>query len=135
MTGVGENIHNRAWVVEMTQTDGTAEFLKALAHPARLEIATLLCGGEACICHLEAHLGFRQPYISQQVMVLRKAGLVAERREGTYVYYRLVDPRVFPLLALLTQEGKGPRRAKASRRVACPCPSCSPAGGRDADPA
>jgi ArsR family transcriptional regulator len=99
----------------------TAEFLKALAHPARLRIAEILREKEACVCHLEAHLGYRQPYISQQIMVMRKAGLLAERREGTYVFYRLADPRVGALLDSLLpgRSGKGARKG-----VACSCPHC-----------
>ena len=100
-----------------------AEFLKALAHPARLQIADILREREACVCHLEAYLGYRQPYISQQIMVMRKAGLLAERRKGTYVFYRLADPRVGALLDTLLPAGS----AKKGRRVrACSCPDCAP---------
>lgn len=101
----------------------TAEFLKALAHPARIQIAEILREGEACVCHLEAHLGYRQPYISQQIMVLRRAGLLAERRDGTYVFYRLADPRVGELLDALMPEGPGKKRRRAA---GCSCPECAP---------
>lgn len=111
----------------MNKLDRTADLLKALGHPARLQIADILRDGEACVCHLEAHLGYRQPYISQQIMVLRKAGLVAERRDGTYVFYRLSDPRVAGLLDTLLPEGPGGRRPSSPRRVPCSCPECSPA--------
>ncbi len=99
-----------------------AIFLKALAHPARLQIAEILRDGEACVCHLEAHLGYRQPYMSQQIMVMRRAGLLAERRDGTYVFYRLTDPRVGALLETLLPEGSGHRRRRA---IACSCPGCA----------
>ena len=102
----------------------TAKLLKALAHPARLEIARILRQGEACVCHLEAHLGYRQPYISQQIMVLKKARLIAERREGTHVFYRLDDPRVGALLDALAPKATVPR-ARARRLRACTCPKCS----------
>ena len=49
--------------------------LKALSHPARLAILEALRQGEACVCHLEALFGWRQAYLSQQLMVLRAAGL------------------------------------------------------------
>jgi len=101
----------------------TAEFLKALAHPARLQIAEILREREACVCHLEAHLGYRQPYISQQIMVMRKAGLLAERRDGTYVFYRIADPRVGSLLDTLVPGGS---EKKARRAAACSCPDCAP---------
>jgi ArsR family transcriptional regulator len=104
----------------------TTALLKALSHRARLEIACILGQGESCVCHLEAHLGYRQPYISQQIMVLRQAGLVAERREGTYVFYRLADPRVVMLLETLKLKGKMRARPPSSRHVACSCPHCAP---------
>jgi ArsR family transcriptional regulator len=104
----------------------TTALLKALSHRARLEIACILGRGEACVCHLEAHLGYRQPYISQQIMVLRKAGLVAERRDGTYVFYRLADPRVVILLESLKLKDKVRPRPSSSRHAACSCPHCAP---------
>jgi DNA-binding transcriptional ArsR family regulator len=56
--------------------------LKALGHPVRLRILQELRQQEACVCHLEAVLRQRQAYISQQLMRLREAGLVEDRREG-----------------------------------------------------
>ena len=102
-----------------------AEVFNALAHPVRLEILELLRDGEACVCHLEAHLGYRQPYISQQIMVLKKAGLVSERREGTYVFYRLADRRVVALLDALAPEASVPK-TRARRLRKCSCPKCAP---------
>lgn len=104
--------------------DPTA-LLKALSHRARFEIACLLDQGEACVCHLEAHLGYRQPYISQQIMVLKKARLVAERREGTYVFYHLADSRVAALLDALTPQATVPK-TRARRLRTCSCPKCAP---------
>lgn len=60
-----------------------ARWLKAMAHPTRLEILDILRRGEECVCHTEAALGRRQSYISQQLMALRDAGLVGSRaRKG-----------------------------------------------------
>jgi ArsR family transcriptional regulator len=56
-----------------------AALLKALAHPVRLQILDILRDGEQCVCHIEAVLGLRQAYILQQLMLLRKAGLLADR--------------------------------------------------------
>ena len=109
----------------MKSHDETAEFLKALAHPVRLQIVEILRQGEACVCHLEAHLVYRQPYISQQIMVLRKAGLLAERKDGTYVFYRLADTRVVKLLAMLLPEPVG-RQRRVPGRAPCSCPECAP---------
>lgn len=62
---------------------------KALAHPVRLSILKLLAQEEACICHLVAGLGKRQPHVSQQGRGLRVARLVDTREDGQRVYYRL----------------------------------------------
>lgn len=90
-----------------------------LAHPARLRILDILRRGEACVCHLQAALGAPQPYVSQQLRVLREAGLISQRREGLYVYYRLVDPQVERLLA----EVLGPVEEEAPIPQ-CTCPRC-----------
>ncbi len=77
----------------------TANLLKALAHPIRLQILEVLQKeGEACVCHLEIRLGQRQSYISQQLMKLREAGLVEDRRDGLNVFYAIIHPELGPLL-------------------------------------
>jgi ArsR family transcriptional regulator len=110
----------------MKSHEQTAELLKALAHPARLQIAGILREGEACVCHLEAHLGYRQPYISQQIMVLRKAGLLAERRDGTFIFYRIADSRVVKILDILIPVSVEEGSPAPRRRVHCSCPECAP---------
>jgi ArsR family transcriptional regulator len=75
-----------------------ANYFKALAHPVRLQILAILRQGEACVCHLEALLQKRQAYISQQLAVLREAGLVTERKEGLFAYYSLVDANLETIL-------------------------------------
>jgi len=57
---------------------------------------------ELCVSELQALLDRPQPYVSQQLGVLREAGIVACRREGQYVYYRLVEPFVEQLLNEIT---------------------------------
>ena len=54
---------------------------KALSHPFRLELLRLLSGEESCVCHLVERTGRPQPYVSQQMSVLRHAGLVSTWRE------------------------------------------------------
>ena len=110
-----------------------AALLRALAHPVRLEIVALLAQGEACVCHLQTLLRKRQPYISQQLMALRDARLVDDRRDGAVVYYRLaaLDPE--PLLGWVRAELARQRRALphvaslATRVEGCPCPRCAQA--------
>ncbi len=75
-----------------------ARRLYLLSHPARLRIVTELREREMCVSELQAVLERPQPYVSQQLGLLREAGIVACRREGQYVYYRLVDPFIGQLL-------------------------------------
>ncbi len=86
-----------------------ARVYKALAHPVRLRILHILSRGEECVCHLTVILRRPQPYISQQLGVLREAGLVVDRREGQTVFYRPASPRVQELIqvgqALLQELG------------------------------
>lgn len=110
-----------------------AKLHKALAHPARLRILEVLAQcGEACVCHLTAALGQRQPYVSQQLATLREAGLIAERRDGTLVYYRVADEQV-PQLIAASREWAIAKRGESVQFPAtkegpipgCPCPACS----------
>jgi ArsR family transcriptional regulator len=114
----------------MEAYDRQAEILKALAHPVRLQILDILRDGEQCVCHIEAALKFRQAYISQQLMILRKVGLVADRKDGLRVYYRLTDRAVLKVLdparAMVERHGITFPESEPSPRD-CPCPSCSTA--------
>lgn len=75
-----------------------AELFKALGHPVRIRILELLRGGERTVSELQAQLQIEAPSVSQQLAVLRGRQLVSGRKEGTSVYYRVTDPRVFDLL-------------------------------------
>ena len=74
------------------QLDAAAERLRALANPARLRIALRLLEGECAVGVIEAELGLRQPALSQQLAVLREAGLIAARRDSRVVIYGLAEP-------------------------------------------
>jgi DNA-binding transcriptional ArsR family regulator len=108
-----------------------AQLFRALSHPVRLRILDILSRQEACVCHLTAILGKRQPYVSQQLATLREAGLVTDRRDGTLIYYSLADEHLAELLA----EGKAVVQDLAEEEIAfpavpekalahCPCPRC-----------
>ena len=63
----------------------------ALADPTRLRILSLLGDGEVCVCHIHASLDVPQPTASRHLAYLRKSGLVAARRDGTWMHYRLAE--------------------------------------------
>jgi ArsR family transcriptional regulator len=77
-----------------------AEFFKALGHPVRIRALELLSEHEHTVSELLADMGIEQPHLSQQLGVLRRAGLVTARREGGGVVYALADPRIADLLAV-----------------------------------
>ncbi|HEX8990047.1 MAG TPA: metalloregulator ArsR/SmtB family transcription factor [Anaerolineales bacterium] len=103
------------------------DFLKAISHPTRLAVLEILRGGEQCVCHMEATLGLRQASISQQLMILREAGLVDVRRDGLNMYYRVVKPQVFQILdAVYAATGMPrPRLVHKHPKASCPCPKCN----------
>jgi DNA-binding transcriptional ArsR family regulator len=67
------------------------DFLKALAHESRLMILCILTEGEKSVSELEELLSLRQPSVSHQLARLRGDGLVATRRDGKAIYYRLAS--------------------------------------------
>ncbi len=110
----------------MDTYDSQAKLFKALMHPARLAILDILRNGEACVCHMEAALGYRQAYISQQLMVLRDAGLVEDRRDGPNIYYRIVKQQIFRVMdAAQTALGKSTRHRMPAVLASCSCPRCT----------
>src|SRR5512143_2094288 len=72
--------------------------LQVIASTQRIAILLVIGHGEACVCHLESALGWRQAYISQHLMALRKADILEDRREGRYVYYRLKNTTYLDLI-------------------------------------
>jgi DNA-binding transcriptional ArsR family regulator len=106
-----------------------SDLLQVISPQPRLEILLAIGQGEACVCHLEATLGYRQAYISQQLMALREAGLLSPRRDGKYIYYRLEKPEIMDMVDLAARlEGLDMSvfSARASiSRTPCDCPNCS----------
>ncbi len=111
----------------MSAYEAHAARLKAMAHPVRLQILDMLREGEVCVCHMERALGKRQAYISQQLMVLREAGLVEARKDGMQIFYRLADTAATSLL----NAALGPSvRQQPEVLLNCPCPHCAEARSR-----
>ncbi len=68
-----------------------SQLFRALGDETRLRIVALLAHGELCVCHIEKALDMPQPTVSRQLGVLRSAGVVDARREGTWVYYSISE--------------------------------------------
>src|SRR5690606_21140102 len=77
-----------------------AEFFKSLGHPGRIRVLELLVEGERGVSELLPEVGVEAAHLSQQLAVLRRAGLVVARKEGSAVYYSLTSPKVAELLAV-----------------------------------
>ncbi len=110
--------------------EAEARLFKLLMHPARLEILDELRKDEACVCHLEVMLGYRQAYISQHLQVLREAGVIQDRREGWNVFYHVAKPEIYQIVDAVSRmmgtAGAIPRKSRAPK-IPCQCPKCGSA--------
>ncbi|PKO08524.1 MAG: ArsR family transcriptional regulator [Chloroflexi bacterium HGW-Chloroflexi-2] len=102
-----------------------ANLLKLLAHPVRIAILKILHQEEACVCHMEATLGYRQAYLSQQLAVLREAGIISDRRDGWNIFYQIQDPQVFDILDISAKFLHSGSSEIPLKPVNCPCPKCT----------
>jgi DNA-binding transcriptional ArsR family regulator len=88
--------------MEMEANTGeAAALLKTLAHPGRLALACALAEGEYSVGALEERLGIHQPSLSQQLGILRDAGVVKTRREAKQIFYRLTEAKAAQLIEAL----------------------------------
>jgi DNA-binding transcriptional ArsR family regulator len=114
----------------LSHTAKLSVLFQAISPESRLEILLSIGTGEACVCHLEAKLGYRQAYISQQLMALRETGLLSTRRDGRYIFYRLEKPEILEMVSLGARlAGVDVLLASDKTRQAstsCDCPKCSP---------
>ena len=83
--------------------EAQAAVLKALAHPTRLLILNSLKKKETCVCALRDLVGDDISTVSKHLLVLKNAGLVAARREGNWLHYRLLRPCVLEFAACLAR--------------------------------
>jgi DNA-binding transcriptional ArsR family regulator len=103
-----------------------AELFKLLAHPERLRILDVLRRAPECVCHLEALLQKSQPYVSQQLRLLRQAGAIVDEKRGNNVYYRLVDEQLAEWLDVVLGPAVEPDPDLSFYKAAipCACPKC-----------
>jgi DNA-binding transcriptional ArsR family regulator len=78
-----------------------SEILKALAHPARLKMVIGLLKDECNVAQIQKVLGLPQSTISQHLRVLKNAGIIKGRREGTKTCYRVTDARVRKIVEII----------------------------------
>ncbi|MCW2495171.1 metalloregulator ArsR/SmtB family transcription factor [Jatrophihabitans sp.] len=80
-----------------------AEFFKTLGHPARIRILELLVQGEHSVGELMPEVGLEASHLSQQLGVLRRAGIVNARKQGNTVIYSVASPELADLMTLARQ--------------------------------
>lgn len=100
--------------------DAPIEELKAIAHPLRFRILQILREGELNVGEIEQSSGIVQPALSQQLGVLRKAGLVDTRKEAKLVFYSLDTDRLAELGALIGGTHTADSNAPHPRRTPAP---------------
>ena len=92
----------------MATTEGNNRFkftvFHALSDPIRLEILAYLRDGEKCVCEIVPHLNLIQPLVSRHLKILKDAGLIRCRKDGTKRLYSIVDPRIFNVVDALSVE-------------------------------
>ena len=109
----------------MKAQEKIGDLFKSLSNPVRAQILLAIGTGEACVCHLEALLGLRQAYISQQLMILRKKKIITSRREGKYIYYQLVKPEVLEIIQAAGEiVGVSTSSLVIQDHSKCECPKC-----------
>jgi DNA-binding transcriptional ArsR family regulator len=97
-----------------------AEIFQVLSHPVRLEILDELRKGGCCVCHLQVVTHRPQAYVSQQLRILRDAGLVVDEKDGQNVFYHLCDDAT----GLLLKSALG--EVESAKVVPhCSCPNCA----------
>ena len=85
-------------LIDVRVLEAAAEVIKMLGHPMRLRIVELLEKREKSVSELTAALRVEQAIVSQQLVKMRSKGIVAARRSGVNVFYRVDNPRVFKIL-------------------------------------
>lgn len=80
-----------------------ADFLRAIAHPARLQIIELLKEGENNVGSIAKRLNIPQSSLSRHLLDLRGAGILHARQQATVIYYSLADKDIFKILLPITE--------------------------------
>ena len=80
--------------MKSVELEKLSEFLKALSDPNRLHIVYCLSQGERCVCDIYEALNLPQNLVSHHLKVLKEAGIVEARRDGTWIRYRLNEKKI-----------------------------------------
>ncbi|GAB4398169.1 MAG: metalloregulator ArsR/SmtB family transcription factor [Rhodoferax sp.] len=84
--------------------ESAAELFRVMSAPLRLKIINCLCEGEKNVSELLARIDTTQPNMSQHLNTLYQAGILAKRREGVQIFYRINDQRIVSLCEAMCHE-------------------------------
>lgn len=87
----------------LERCDDVSQVLRSLAHPVRLKVLCQVMEGERTVNELTEFCSISQSAMSQFLNRMRSEGMVKSRREGTYVYYEIADPKLIKLLKVLKE--------------------------------
>jgi DNA-binding transcriptional ArsR family regulator len=91
----------------------------ALADPIRLEVLAFLRDGEKCVCEIVPHLNLIQPVVSRHLKILKDAGIVRCRKDGTKRMYSIVDERIHNVVDSLTSEVVNTLTKEVMKQMTC----------------
>jgi ArsR family transcriptional regulator len=92
---------------------------QAVAEETRLSIVRLLSDGERCVCELQGELGAAQSRLSFHLRKLKEAGVISDRRQGRWIYYRLVPEALEEMRAVLGELTPRIPPERKKERVSC----------------
>jgi len=130
----GKSRYNIFAMTNMSAIDDLAAVFQTLGQPARLQILLAIGSRETCVCHLEAVFGWRQAYLSQHLMALRRSGLLEARRAGRYIHYHLIRPEVLGIVRRAA-DLQGVTLPDLAPSANCTCSNCRQERGEPALPA
>jgi ArsR family transcriptional regulator len=88
---------------EKRRSEARARILKALAHPSRIFIVGKLSEHPYCVCELTEMIGADTSTVSKHLSILKGAGIISDRKEGTTVYYSLEAPCLLRFIGCVEQ--------------------------------
>ncbi len=109
---------------ETEQLQRAADILRTVAHPARLRIIDFLEQGENSVSEICRRLDAPQPYVSQQLNIMKAKGVLASRRNGTQVYYSIANQNVVQVIHCVRRHGGSPMQAESGCEVPLHSPGC-----------
>jgi len=96
-----------------------AQIFHALSTSDRLEILEFLRDGEKCVCEIVPHLNLIQPVVSRHLKILRDAGIIRCRKDGTKRMYSIVDARVYKAVDALTPDFISTLQKEVMEQMCC----------------